>query len=337
MDRCGNHPHLVVPANNYNGCFNIGGRQQQQQQHSTQQYLSSPPQPPPRVKHVYVDSSMRDTTLFPTAAKYDVHFGEDIHNVISVDLVDNSIPFHIPQYVFGVRPDADSPPVQIRFTREQAAKWKTAQDMVTAINTQLRLAQVWSVTSVVRPEDGRLEFHGSGTGFELVFDDEARDEEEARATLMIVLGAGYPNRNLLTTFNNDTGVTTTLFPRVPDLSAIATHETSPARHTFLTTIFMHINDFERVNESNNNAAKGCFCVLKREPLNTHCHHVHASIRDGITARYPFVLDEHKFTPPLRKLTKLSVEFRDTRGHLYDFQGHDHDFTLRFTMQEPLVV
>lgn len=249
---------------------------------------------------IVIDSRDRNTYIFPTPAKYEIDLDEDIQDVIAAELCFADVPlsaylvnennnklhvnFNSAHFIVLV-PQGDYTPVTL------------AASLRDAINNT-----VGSAAFKVEYDSQKDNFAFSCTSqFTFTFKSEAVAYD----------GTTFIEPYMKGTIGKLLGFSNKIYQAQANTDPIFNFKlVSEFRKDFNINNYVVLNiDSFTVNKSNNNTINKSFAVLSKK-----------------TAEHNSVIlrtFQKTFNPPIPKLGKLKICFRDYYGNLYDFQNQDH--------------
>ena len=284
-----------------------------------------PPNVPTRQKRVVVYSRMRDVATFPTPALYDIHFDEDLFNVVAMRLVAADVPF--PSYLVArgkeafafslgtVPSDPASPAIPAVNAKLAAGDYATPQDLADELTTVMNAAAAAAGSSAAFWVDHEARTDSfvvwsTATEFSMLFGGATSSSSPAR-----VLGFGVDRDWPSTPYAVNPASSA-----VPVMPRVASFVAAPFRRgpTVPSTAVLSLNvPNSEVLISTNQSADRSFALLR--PDRSTMAIDSSSI----------LLSEKRWTPPLGRLGRLRIKFEDLDGAPYDFQNQDHCLELVF--------
>lgn len=276
-----------------------------------------------RMIRLYIDSRDRNLSSDPTPASYTITLDEDIPDVVMVELVDVRIPF-INQLVNQSRNTLSLQIGSSRFDAILPTGTYLAPDMATVLQSVLSNVTGENFAVIYDPLTDRFTIsanmpfvlvnNGGSKPYGPQYTDVRRapdgsrqevksgqsSETYATKTIGRILGFG-PSRYM--SIETSPGVYSITSPYCKDFS-----NAEP--------IYMFIEAMN-VNTSTNDKANKSFAILYRDGETCRC----------ITSDSMF---RKNFTPPMAKLSRIRVCFKDYYGNPVDFQNREHSFQLMIT-------
>jgi hypothetical protein len=275
--------------------------------------------PPPytiKRKRMVIDSRSRDLVAYPTPAKYEISLFEDLFGVTAVNLIVADVPF--PAYLIGENLRS----VPFSFTPASSTAGQTLvatallpvgdysdaapADLATALGAAMgeaavalagagAVAPTFLATYVARTDTYAI---ASDCPFSLLFSG------RSTGTPAKVLGFGFAD------YASDPGA---LDPETHTVAA-------PFRRDFRKDryVVIKLTPNAEVITSVSQALDRTFAVV---PVDARQLNINAD-EDGF---------EKRWTPPLSRVGRLTVQFLDGDGNLYDFQNQDHRLELMFEL------
>ena len=276
-----------------------------------------------RTTRLYIDSRDRNLSFDQSPASYTITLDEDIPDVVMVELVDVRIPF-VSQLV-----DATRNRLKIRIG-------STTHDVIVPSGNYTESAMASLLQSIIST--------ATGTGFQVLYDG-ATDKFTLSATTPFVLlnnggvkpygpqytdvrraqdgsrqevrsgqsSSSYPDKSLgrILGFGPVDYASSSVSPGVHTLTAPFSKDftNSEPIYMFLEAITVNTSINDKVNKS--------FAILYRDGDTCRC----------ITSDSMF---RKSFIPPLAKLSRIRVCFKDYFGNTVDFQNREHSFQLLIT-------
>lgn len=254
-----------------------------------------------RYTRLVVDSRDRNLDLFPNPSKYEIELDEDINDVISAELIIADVPlkgYNINKFnnVIHVNWNGDSLNITIPEGNYDASTLLSVMNAVFTGATDINA----SYDSVKDKYTFRSAYSFSFVfkGDRVLIDGNQFNTLYKTNTCAQVIG--FANKDYLCDIDSD--------PLKPFLLQ------SVNRLNFEMNNYAILNiDACSVNKSVNNVINKSFAIIGKSYTNMNIYH-DTRIKKG-------------FNPPIAKLSKLRITFKDYWGNLYDFQNHDHRIEL----------
>jgi hypothetical protein len=262
-----------------------------------------------------VDSRERNMTLFPNPNKYDINLTNFIPNVSSIKLVSSTFPFS--SYLinknnnvlyFEMNGSVYTSAIDIG---DYSSGTELAAVMQNAMNTTVG-ADMFLVEYLARTDNFRFR---SKNEFTMKFKGNAythpfnhnTDYAYLQSSMGSVIGFGI--RDASSTLSLSFG------------DAYVYIIQSEFRKNFVTDncLIVHIGMLN-LNKSTAMSVDESFAIISRY--------------DGQSKLYDGHQIKKLFTPPIKKIAKLSVEVLDYYGNLYDFQNQDH--RMEFVVESQII-
>ena len=250
----------------------------------------------PSVKYtrIIIDSKDRNMDLFPEANSYEIRFDDEVEDVLSAQLVSADIP--LPMYI--VNKYFKTFTIKIGQTSYTITLDEGDYDATTlASNITTNINKVLNLSN----------------GF-LVEYNQIKDNYTFKSPVPFIL-----TFNEVNSLHNVLGFKKQQYVSFQDDDDVARPYIikSEFRRNFQYNnyIVMSIDQFD-INKSNSNNLHKTFAVIVK------------NYTDINFADMPKVIKN--FTPPIARLAKLRISFKDKYGNLYDFQNMDHRLEILFT-------
>jgi hypothetical protein len=258
-----------------------------------------------------IDSRNRNLTSFPNQNKYTVYLDQSYREVVSIELVNIVLPslvYNITKYnnKLYFEETIDSI-IEIEIT---PGFYETISDLLAEIESELNLNSQNGSTyqTTVNPITKIIKISQIVAG---------------TATLFNLYFFGFNEK----TYNDNP------IPKYKDNSIGQILGFNPANYAsnssseIFASFPYNLNQLKYLNlyinktskfrhiESNNDASKGCFCVI---PVNNDTSYIYNKTATFVNNSFMKV-----FTEPIPDLKQLDIEWRDQDNNLYDFNNQDH--------------
>lgn len=250
-----------------------------------------------RTVRLIIDSRDRNHDLYPRPDEYDVKFDEQAEDVVSAELVRAHVPTHV-AYVVGA---ANDELIVVVGTVSSVVRVPHGNYEPAALASALAAALPPGLTATYDATTDRYSLVGSGA-FSVVCRVEKRGFDGT-------LSSVYPDHSIgqtlgfpvgIHTSDAGTGVLVAPFRRNFDLNRYAV---------------LHIDGFT-ANRAMNDVLNKSFAIIE----------------NNLSSRLDQCDRPKKtFNPPVAKLTRLHIRWRDYHGNAFDFQNHDHRMELVLTL------
>lgn len=253
------------------------------------------------IKHkqtrIVVDSRDRDIFHFPTPAHYEVSFDDDIEEVTSADIVAVDVPFSA--YMINVNNNA----LHVSFdsgVSTQAVSIEpgdyTHSELRHAVESALNAlgTATFEVTYSSLKDNYTI---WSDRSFSLIFVDR-------KGTMARVLGLS-DKKNYVSTIEGSSP------------SGLVNVIKGEFRKNFENHKYLVLSiEQMKLNHSANSVLHNSVALVPRNYNSLNIYSPVANVRKT-------------FNPPIARLSKLRITFKDFDGNLYDFQNHDHRLEIIF--------
>jgi hypothetical protein len=261
-----------------------------------------------RVKYVYVDSTSRDTSLYPTGDTYTLHLTAPLHSVIRVDLVNAKVPNTLYNLIDGSNVLTFNS-TQVSIPPGYYSSYGLASALVNASGGSL-----FGLTYLT--DEGRFLF-SAGSPFTL-----SVNTSELRT--MLGIGSGMKN--------SFTAASSPVYGSDPNYAAQSLYKSTTLVMLAVTEyVFLDIEELRTTSVID--AKKLVRGTTEGTTIRSTFGMVPLDVPSGTiknfkeTADYKQYLD---YDTPIPKIERLTVRWIDSRGVPINFQGFDKNaFTLRF--------
>lgn len=274
-----------------------------------------------RTTRLYIDSRDRNTVQDSSPNAYTVTLDEDINDVVSVELINSNIP-SVPQNVgpsssvLHVNADGSLYSLAVPFGNYDISQLATQlqTQLTSTIGTQFNVAADQQANKLTFTSGVPFTFLCASTPvpygpqwFEKVLNPDGSKTERRNGASTVMYAPNSIARVI--GFGRDT--------YTAQASNASYTLTSPFQVDLvsLEPIFMFI-DMMSVNTSVNDRVNKSFAVLSKS--------------DSCKCETADIMFKKTFMPPLAKLSKIRVCFKDYYGNAIDFQNRDHNFQLLVT-------
>lgn len=276
-------------------------------------------------KRLVIDSRSRDLFAYPSPAKYEVNLHEDLFNVTSVNLIVADVPFSA--YLVG--PGRRSVPFSFS-PSENATLLAVATlpvgDYVSPGDLAHELGVAMTAAAAAAAAEGNPKSDGlviSAPATFTVSYSARTDAYTVAGTVPFALrfagrAADTPARVFGFGFSDYASTQVHCESTGADLNAVV----APFRRDFRKDryVVLKLTPNAEVITSVTNAIDRTFAVVPFDcALNV--------MTDNIGY-------EKRWTPPLSRVGRLTIQFVDSDGNLYDFQNQDHRLELMFEVVAP---
>lgn len=249
--------------------------------------------------NVVIDSRFRDLQLYPSPSDYYIQLDDELQDIVSAELIVTQIPFKAytissVNNVIRIQFLTTGPIHNVVIPPANYTPSELASTLTTIL-TALSPSVAFNVTYDALYDKFTIKSTGA---FTLFFKD--RDSKATNyATNTIGKTLGFKCEDYYVT------------------SAPYTL-TAPFRKNFndLTYIVMHIDNFHVNATGNNSVITKSYAIIPSDTSNTNIVSTSQKI-----VKY--------FNPPLPRIQRLHIQFKDINGNLYDFQNHDHRIEILF--------
>jgi len=260
------------------------------------------------VKYVYVDSTNRDVTLYPSGNSYTLHLTAPLHSVVQVDLVAAKVPNSMYNLTSGSNVlSFNGSNVSI------APGYYSAYGLATALVNSSG-GSLFGLSFL--PNEGRFLFTSS-----VSFNVQAKTTEMQRLL-------GVPSGSLASfaassdpVFASDPTYTGKWLYKAPTLADMATNE----------YVFLDIDELRTTSVID--AKKLIGNTTEGSTIRSTFGMIPLDVNSGCIKNYKETTDYKQwiqFTTPIPKIQRLTIRWTDSKGQLLNFQGFDNNaFTLRF--------
>lgn len=265
------------------------------------EYIQNAIIPPPQElaatepKHKYtrivIDSKDRDITLFPDPNKYEIRFDDDIDDVVSAQLLSIDIP--LSSYMIN--------------------KFFCEFDVTISGNMSTVVLDEGDYTATSLATMVQSKLNAISNNFEVTY-DEIKDNYIFKSQVPFSISFVNQTNSLhqLFGFKKDT-YTSTATGTVPYTNVVKS--LYRRNFKFNNYIIMNIEQFD-INKSNSNLIQKSFAIIIDNYSNVNLGDEPKIIKT--------------FSPPVPRLAKIRISFKDRYGNPYDFQNMDHRLELLFT-------
>ena len=251
---------------------------------------------------VVVDSRDRDLTSFPTPARYDVEFEDPLENILSVELLCADVPFTsylINSYAQDLTlietQTGSSNARNLQLTAGDYGASNLAAHVQTVLATNGTAGVTYEVSYDLVKDNFQFMVSGSNVTSTKPFTLDLSNRPQLAAVL---------------------GFLPKAYGSIWDAGSSKQSLRSDFRKNFNYNNYMvmHVDSLEN-NRSPNKVLNKSFAILSKDRINNELIELESVCKE--------------FNPPLSKLHKLRITFRDMEGNPYDFQNHPHRLEFLF--------
>lgn len=266
-----------------------------------------------RIKYVFVDSTNRDTSLYPTGNTYILHLTNPVHSVIQVDLVAAKVPNTMYNLTNGSNVLVYSDTTNTLTSNVSVSPgYYSAWGLATALENA---AGMVFTTSFIESE-GKFIF-ATGNTFTI-----CATTTEIANMLGITRGTTYssfPASSSLVYANDPVFSTSNLF-KTNVIADLSTNE----------YVFLDIEELRTTSVLD--AKKLIQGTTEGSSIRSTFGMIPLDVAAGVIKNYKETTDYKQYityNTPIPKISRLTVRWVDRSGALLNFQGFDHNaFTLR---------
>lgn len=257
-------------------------------------------------KRVVIDSRDRDMSTHPSPAKYEITLNDDLNDVQSMRLLEAAVPFSC--YTVDRRNCKlvfDYVPVPGTDKKDRACVDLDPGDYHDAVD----------VAAVVEARMNEAAAHVVTDAFSVTYAARTDSFTITGKIPFVLRFAGMactPARLLGFSPVEDYESNTAEAPYT--IVAPFRKDISTPRY-----IVLSVGPSAELLQSNNNATNRSFAILTRDGHNQLIVNAHSPL-----------VHEKRWTPPLARVARLSIELTDYDGNPYDFQNQDHHLVFIFT-------
>lgn len=261
-----------------------------------------------RYTRMVIDSRDRDTTLFPSPSKYEIQLDEEIEDVLAGELISAQVPFssyliNQNNHRFVLTYDGGVASGVVEVETGDYTPVALAEELTAALTNLVQAAGVTTVAPFEVVHDTRKDnfIVRAKAPFSLDFRPSTCGAD-CRSTVGRVLG-----------FENKLYNSTAWSAAPPATSGYGHALQAPYRKDFsvLRYLVLEVAMFT-VNTSIHAPVHKSFALIKPADY----------LNMGVLSK-----TRKNFNPPVAKLARLSITFRDYDGNLYDFQNHEHQLEI----------
>lgn len=250
----------------------------------------------PSVKHtrIIIDSKDRNTDLFPEPNSYEIRFEDEVEDVLSAQLVSADIPlpmYLVNKYFKTLKIKITGIIYTITLDEGDFDAISLATNLTNSINKIINVNHGFLVE--YSPIKDNYIFK-SPVPFFLIF----TDTPNPLSSLL-----GFKKQDYISVPYDD------------NTRPYIIQSEYKRNFNYNNYIVMSVEQFD-INKSNTNNLHKTFAVIVK------------NYSDMNFADMPKVIKN--FTPPIARLAKMKISFRDRYGNMYDFQNMDHRLELLFT-------
>lgn len=268
------------------------------------------------VKYVYVDSTSRDTTLYPNGNSYTLHLTAPIHSVVQVDLVAAKVP-------------------------------NTMYNLTSGSNVFLFTNSNTGVTTNVSIPTGYYSACGlsqalvNATGASMFCMDFVQDEGKYLWSSNVQFAIQGTTSEIQTMLGIDSGTLSSFYSST---SAIYANDANyQGRWLYKSTkiidlstneyVFLDIDELRTTSIIDAKKLVGTAGTTEGTTMRSTFGQIPMDVPSGSIKNYKETTDYKQyiqFTTPIPKLQRLTIRWIDHQGRLLDFQSFNNNaFTLRF--------
>ena len=267
-------------------------------QHEEEEYIHNAIIPPPvltdadtKTTRIMIDSKDRDTVLFPDQNCYEVRFDDDIEDVMSVQLQSIDIP--LSSYMIN------------KYFNTFTLSFDNTDNNVVLDYGDYTPAEFADMVTTKMNAISNKHFHVEYVTFTDNF------KISANSSFSISFKKQDDNASLhsLFGFNHDT------YTAIQVGSQYVIKSLYRKNFKFNNYLVMSIDQFDLLKSNNNNIHR-TFAVIVENYSNINIGDLPQLLKT--------------FTPPIARIARIKISFKDRFGNPYDFQNIDHRIELIFT-------
>lgn len=250
-----------------------------------------------------IDSRYRDTNIYPTQNKYTIQLDQSYREVISLELI-NVI---IPNLVYNIN------------IYNNKLSFAEQPNIITDISI---IPGVYDIADLIDAIETEMNTNSPGGATYQVLVNSITHKIQIKqltpgsATIFKVYFFGFYDNNIPQYRENSLGPILGFAPE--DYTDTDTIDSPfPYNLNQLTYLNLYINKKAKFRhiESNNDATKGCFCII---PIMNNSSYIYN--KSSAFINNAFIKE---FAEPIPQLNQIDIEFRDQNNNLVDFYNQDH--------------
>jgi hypothetical protein len=268
-----------------------------------------------------IDSRERNMTLFPNPNKYEINLTDFIPNVSSIKLVSSTFPFSS----YLINKNNNMLYVEVKGVAYavgiEIGDYASGTDLATSMQNALNITtgqNIFLVDYLSRTDNfafrckNQFSMKFKGNAYTHPFNYNT-DYSYLQSSIGAVIGFGIKD------------FTSTLISNATDAYLYTIKSQYRKNFTMDNCLIVHIGQHWNLNKSTAMSVDESFAIISRN--NNNSYHGQSQLYDGHQIKKPF-------TPPIKKIGKISVEILDYYGNPYDFQNQDH--RMEFVLDSQII-